>query len=140
MANSLTVGCLTAGMKVALACPEKYHPDAYVMNFAKKYSGCFEISDNILEMAKDADVLVTDVWASMGMEKDSKQRQIDFAKYKIDENVMKAAKPDVIVQHCLPAHKGEEITGEIFEAHAEEIFDEAENRLHVQKAVMAKLM
>jgi len=85
-------------------------------------------------------VLVTDVWASMGMEEDAAKRRVDFAGYQINDRILSLAKKDAMVQHCLPAHRGEEITAEAFEAHAKEIFDEAENRLHAQKAVMAWLM
>ena len=90
--------------------------------------------------AKDADVLYTDVWASMGQEAEAAERKKVFAKYQINDEVMAVAKKDAMVQHCLPAHRGEEITAKVFEEHAAEIFDEAENRLHVQKAVLVKCM
>ena len=93
------------------------------------------------EAAKDADVIFTDVWASMGQEGEAEKRRQAFeGVYQINDDLLRVAKPDVMIQHCLPAHRGEEITAEVFEAHAEEIFDEAENRLHAQKAVMVKLM
>ena len=140
MCNSLVVGCLTAGMDVAIAVPEKYRPADDVLEFAKGYGGKFMMTEDPLKAAEKADVLYTDVWASMGMEWESEQRRRDFKGYQINREVEAAAAKDVIVQHCLPAHREEEITADVFERHANEIFDEAENRLHAQKAVMAKLM
>lgn len=140
MANSLAVGCLKVGMDVSLACPEGYHPDKQVLDFAKQYDN-FKLVSDPLEAAADADVLFTDVWASMGQEGESEKRRAVFeGKYQINDAVMAVAKPDAMVQHCLPAHREEEITAKVFEAHAAEIFDEAENRLHAQKAVMVRLM
>ena len=140
MANSLIVGCLKCGMDVAIACPEAYQPDPEVMAFAQQYPGHFLCTPDIQAAAKDADVLYTDVWASMGQEEESGQRKLVFEGYQINDAVMAVAHPDAMVQHCLPAHRGEEITAEVFEAHADEIFDEAENRLHAQKAVLYLLM
>ena len=140
MANSLTVGGLKVGMKVSLACPEGYHPDPQVLEFAKTYGDNFQIVSDPVEAAADADVLYTDVWASMGQEAEAEKRKIVFKGYQINDDVMKSAKSDAIVLHCLPAHREEEITAKVFEAHANEIFDEAENRLHAQKAVMVRLM
>ena len=140
MANSLTVGGLKVGMKVSLACPEGYHPDKQVLEFAKAYGDNFQIVSNPVEAAADADVLYTDVWASMGQEAEAEKRKVVFKGYQINDDVMKSAKSDAIVLHCLPAHREEEITAKVFEAHANEIFDEAENRLHAQKAVMVRLM
>ncbi len=139
MANSLIVGGLTVGMEVACATPKDYQPDASVLEFAKDHPK-FSISEDIYAAAKDADVLFTDVWASMGQEAQAEERRQAFQGIQINRDVMAAAKPDAMVQHCLPAHRGEEITAEIFEEHAQEIFDEAENRLHAQKAVMVKVM
>ena len=140
MANSLIVGGLTVGMKVAAACPKAYSPDQQVLDFTKNYDGMFTLTDNVLEAAKDADVLFTDVWASMGQEDEAEKRRIAFKGYQINDEVMDVAAKDAMVQHCLPAHREEEITAKVFEAHADEIFEEAENRLHAQKAVMVKLM
>lgn len=139
MANSLIVGGIKVGMEVSVACPESHRPDEAIMAWAKE-NGKFTCTPDILEAAKDADVLFTDVWASMGQEDEADKRKEIFAGYRIDQAVMAAAKPDAMVQHCLPAHRGEEITAEIFEAHANEIFEEAENRLHAQKAVLVKLL
>ena len=139
MANSLIVGGLKVGMQVSVACPEGYRPDPMVMDFAQKDPG-FSITDVPLEAAKDADILLTDVWASMGQEGEIAKRRIAFAGYQINDEIMAAAKPDAMVMHCLPAHRAEEITAKVFEEHAKEIFEEAENRLHAQKAVMVRLM
>lgn len=138
MANSFIEGALLCGMEITTACPEGYHPDPWILDFAKSYKG-YHLTGDPREAAKDADVIVTDVWASMGMEEEAEARRKAFAGYCVDADLMKLAKPDCIIQHCLPAHKGEEITEEVFEAHAKEIFDEAENRLHAQKAVMVEL-
>lgn len=140
MANSLIVGGLTVGMEVSIACPEGYHPDPTVMEFTKQYGDKFTLTDKPCEAAANADVLFTDVWASMGQEGEAEIRRKAFAGYQINDEVMAAAKRDAMVQHCLPAHREEEITAKVFEAHADEIFEEAENRLHAQKAVMVKLM
>jgi ornithine carbamoyltransferase len=139
MANSLIVGGIKMGMKVSIACPKGYEPDAEIMKWAYE-NGEFECTEDILAAAKDADVLYTDVWASMGQEAEAAERKKVFAKYQINDEVMAVAKKDAMVQHCLPAHRGEEITAKVFEEHAAEIFDEAENRLHVQKAVLVKCM
>lgn len=139
MANSLIVGCLKAGMNVSVACPDGYHPDKTVLDFAKDYNN-FKLTSVPKEAAADADVLFTDVWASMGQESEAEKRKIAFKGYQINDDIMSAAHSDALVLHCLPAHREEEITAKVFEAHAAEIFDEAENRLHAQKAVMVKLM
>ena len=139
MANSLIVGGLKTGMSVSVACPENYHPAATTLAFAKKYD-CFELTDDPIKAAKDADVIFTDVWASMGQEGEAEIRKKAFKGFQINDEVMAVAKPDALVQHCLPAHREEEITAKVFEEHANEIFDEAENRLHAQKAVMVLLM
>ena len=139
MANSLTVGCLKVGMSVSLACPEGYHPDPQVLEFAKAYDN-FKLVADPKEAAADADVLYTDVWASMGQEGEAEKRTIAFKGYQINDDVMHVAKSDAMVLHRLPAHREEEITAKVFEQHAADIFDEAENRLHAQKAVMVRLM
>lgn len=140
MANSLIVGGLKVGMKVSIACPKDYKPDGEVLNFTKEYKDKFIITESVEEAAKDSDILFTDVWASMGEEKEAEKRKKIFAGYQINDEIMSLAKSNAMVQHCLPAHRGEEITEKVFEEHADEIFEEAENRLHVQKAVMVKLM
>lgn len=139
MANSLIVGGIKMGMKVAVACPEGYTPDAEIMKWAHE-NGDFTWTTSVLEAAKDADVLYTDVWASMGQESEAEERKKIFTGYQINSDVMSVAAHDAMVLHCLPAHRGEEITAEVLEAHANEIFDEAENRLHAQKAVLVKCL
>ena len=140
MANSLIVGGLKCGMSVAVATPETYKPDQQILDFAAQYPGKFEWTADPVTAAKGADAVYTDVWASMGQEGEADARKQVFEGYQINDAVMAAAAPGAIVLHCLPAHRGEEITAEVFEAHADEIFDEAENRLHAQKAVMYLLM
>ena len=125
---------------MSLACPDDYHPDQEVLEFAKTYGDKFQLTNQPMAAAKDADVVITDVWASMGQEGEAETRKKAFHGYQINDEVMNAAHADTIVLHCLPAHREEEITEKVFEAHAKEIFDEAENRLHAQKAVMVKLM
>lgn len=139
MANSLITGFLKVGMSVSVACPENYHPAKEVLDFANSFD-CFELTDSPLKAAENADVIITDVWASMGQEGEAEKRKIAFRGYQINDDVMAVAKPDAMVMHCLPAHREEEITTKVFEAHAKEIFEEAENRLHAQKAVMVRLM
>ncbi|MGN0550270.1 MAG: ornithine carbamoyltransferase [Acutalibacteraceae bacterium] len=139
MMNSLIVGGLKTGMSVSVACPEGYDPDPQILEFARQYD-CFELFRKPIDAAKDADVLITDVWASMGQESEAKKRAEAFAGYQINDELMAVAKSDAMVQHCLPAHREEEITEKVFEAHADEIFEEAENRLHAQKAVLVKTM
>ena len=139
MANSLIAGGITTGMQVAIACPDDYRPDEELMQWAKS-NGEFLCTGNIEEAAAGADVLYTDVWASMGQEGEAEERKKIFKYYQINDSVMALAKPDAMVLHCLPAHREEEITGKVLEAHADEIFEEAENRLHAQKAVLVKLL
>ena len=140
MANSLIVGCLMMGMHLTMACPKGYRPAADVLFFARNYGDRFRLVQDPDEAARDADVLFTDVWTSMGMERETERRRRDFHGYTLDAARMALARPDCLVQHPLPAHRGEEITDEILESHAGEIFDEAENRLHVEKAVLGILL
>ncbi len=140
MANSLIVGCLKVGMEVAIACPNDYRPDDEVLKFSKQYGEKFSITDKPLKAAENADVIFTDVWASMGQESEAEKRKIAFKGYQINNELMAVANDGAMVQHCLPAHREEEITTEVFESHSNEIFEEAENRLHAQKAVLVKLM
>lgn len=143
MANSLIVGCLKAGMDVSVATPEGYEPHPEVLAFteAEKAKGAkFLLTHDVHQAAENADVLFTDVWASMGQEGQAAQRRIDFAGFQINRDLLACCKEGVMVQHCMPAHRGEEITDEVLEEHADEIFEESENRLHAQKAVMVALM
>ena len=141
MANSLIVGGIKSGMKVSVACPDGYQPAKEVLQYANQTApDHFQLTADPREAAVGADVVITDVWASMGMEQDAAKRKVAFQGYQVNREIMALANPGAMVQHCLPAHKGEEITSEVFESHAGEIFEEAENRLHVQKAVMHLLM
>ncbi len=139
MANSLIVGGLKCGMSVSVATPAQYLPHPQVLEFAAAFPG-FQLTQSPQQAAQGADILVTDVWASMGEESQAEARKKAFAGYQINNELLALANPGAMVQHCLPAHREEEITTEVFEAHAKEIFDEAENRLHAQKAVLVKLM
>lgn len=139
MANSLIVGCIKIGIEVNVACPKGYEPDEAIMNWAKE-NGEFICTTDVLEAAQKADIIYTDVWASMGQEDETKVRENIFKDYQINDTVMNIAKSNAIVLHCLPAHREKEITSKVFEEHADEIFDEAENRLHVQKAVLVTLL
>ena len=139
VANSYIVGGIKLGMEVAIACPKGYEPDEALQKWAEE-NGSFTCTDSVSEAIKDADVVYTDVWMSMGQEQEREERKRIFSKYQVNSKVMKLAKKDAIVLHCLPAHREEEITEEVFEAHSDEIFQEAENRLHAQKAVLVKLL
>ena len=139
MANSLIVGCIKMGMKVAIGCPKGYEPDAEIMKWASE-NGDFLCTDDIYAAASGADVVYTDVWASMGQEKEANERKKIFKNYQVNDELMAHTNKDALVMHCLPAHREEEITAKVFEAHANEIFEEAENRLHAQKAVLVKLL
>ena len=144
MAHSLIVGALTLGMDVAVASPKGYEPDKHYLDLGKELSSKndagFIFTDSPLEAVKNADIVITDVWASMGQESEAKERMAAFKGYQINEELMSHTNPNSLVLHCLPAHRDEEISTEIFEKHADEIFDEAENRLHAQKAVLVKLL
>jgi len=141
VANSMIVGCLKCGMDVSVASPEEYRPDGRVLEFAAGVTDSkFELTDSPDAAAVGADVIFTDVWASMGQESEAEKRQKAFEGYQVNDAIMALANSGCMIQHCLPAHKGEEITEKVFEEHAQEIFDEAENRLHAQKAIMFILM
>jgi len=135
--NSLMVGATTMEMKMNVATPVGYEPDAALL---EKLGDKVTLTNDPKAAVAGADVIVTDVWTSMGQEEETAKRLEIFAPYQINSELMNLANEGAIVQHCLPAHKGEEITEEVFNLHANEIYDEAENRLHAQKAVMALLM
>jgi ornithine carbamoyltransferase len=139
MANSLIVGCIKMGMKVAIGCPKGYEPDSEIMEWASD-NGEFLCTEDVLEAASGADVVYTDVWASMGQEAEANERKKIFKNYQVNDALMAVTNKDSLVMHCLPAHREEEITDKVFEEHAKEIFEEAENRLHAQKAVLVKLL
>ena len=143
MANSLIVGGLKTGMHVAVACPADYQPHPDVLAFAKEEQAkgaSFMLTQDVREAVRDADVVFTDTWVSMGREDEREAREKAFAGYQVNAELMALAKPEAMVQHCLPAYRGQEITAEVFEAHADEIFEEAENRMHAQKAVLVTLL
>lgn len=140
MMNSLIVGALKTGMSISVACPEGYEPVQDILDFAKEYGNKFSMHRCPKEAAANADVIYTDVWASMGQEEEKKLREKAFADFQVNQSVMDVTNDECMVLHCLPAHRGEEITEDVFEAHADEIFEEAENRLHAQKAVLVKTM
>lgn len=139
MANSLIVGGIKMGMKVSIACPPGYEPDGDIVKWADK-TGRFQCTSSVEEAAEHADVLYTDVWASMGEENEALQRNVDFSGYQINGETVAAASPDVMVMHCLPAHRGMEISSDVMDKYEKEIFDQAENRLHAQKAVLVLLL
>jgi ornithine carbamoyltransferase len=144
MAHSLIEACVKAGMRVALACPAGYAPDASIMREAKQAaagSGAeLSLTDDPRKAVKGADIVYTDVWASMGQEKEHELRVQAFKGYEVDEKLVKLAGPKAIVMHCLPAHRGEEISAGVIDGPQSVVFDQAENRLHTQKAIMELLM
>lgn len=144
MANSYMYGCAKAGIDLVIATPKGYEPDAKVtrnaVSDAKVRGASITLTNDPVEAVTGADVITTDTWASMGREAEHGERKKIFAPYQVNEVLLKRAQRRAIVMHCLPAYRGEEITDEVFEANAAVIFDEAENRLHVQKAIMATLM
>ena len=141
MANSLIVGGLLAGMQVSCVCPPGYRPAADVLMFAHKYGNAFHLTTDPAEGLRDADIVATAAWNTTAPgTAESEQRLRDFVGFQLTGRLLENAKPNALVLHCLPAHRGEEISTAVFEQHADEIFDEAENRLHVQKAVLAILL
>ena len=138
--NSAIIGCALMGMKAAVACPPGYEPDEDIVELARELGGNITITNDPHEAAKDADILYADVWVSMGDEDEREQRLKDLAPYQINTELVEQAKPDVIVMHCLPAHRGEEISAEVMDGPHSVVFDQAENRLHAQKALLMKMM
>jgi ornithine carbamoyltransferase len=144
MAHSLMYACAKVGMNMVCACPKGYQPDPHVLAEAQEdaaHAGCtITVEENVMKAVKGADVLYTDTWASMGQEEEHDARKKIFAPYQINAELLAAARPEAIVMHCLPAYRGEEITDDVIEGPQSVVFDQAENRLHVQKAIMALLM
>jgi ornithine carbamoyltransferase len=144
MAHSLLHGCSKVGMDITIASPSGYKPDSEIVKNSEanaKYMGSkIEILDNPVDAVKNADIIYTDVWASMGQEKESDERKKKFAEYQVNPGLVKNAKDDYLFMHCLPAHRGDEVVNEVADSANSVIFDEAENRLHVQKAIMALVM
>jgi ornithine carbamoyltransferase len=138
--NSMILGCALMGMEIAVACPPGYDPDEAVVKQAREMGGSVQLTRDPLEAATDADVLYTDVWVSMGDEEEREQRLSDLKDYQINSRLVEVAKNDVIVMHCLPAHRGEEISAEVMDSPQSVVFYEAENRLHAQKALLLMLL
>ena len=144
MAHSLMFGAPKVGMHIAVATPGGYAPDPFVVATAQadadQAGTKVIVTTSIEEAVRDADVVTTDVWASMGQEAEAQKRQRDFEGWQVDTRVMSFARKEAIFMHCLPAHRGEEVAGEVIDSPRSVIYDEAENRLHVQKAIMYLLM
>jgi ornithine carbamoyltransferase len=140
MANSWIEAAAQLDFSLRLACPEGYEPDAGFLERARLASADVEVVRDPCEAAEGADVVTTDVWASMGQEEEQTRRRVAFATYQVDEELMSRAEPEAIFLHCLPAHRGEEVSAGVIEGPQSAVWDEAENRLHVQKAIMAALM
>jgi ornithine carbamoyltransferase len=144
MAHSLMVGCAKVGMHVAIGHPSTYAPEGDIVSaavgFAAESGGQVQLTSDIREAVADADVVYTDVWTSMGQEAEQEARRDAFQGYCVDEALMSLAKPDALFMHCLPAHRGEEVSAAVIDGPQSVVFDQAENRLHAQKAVMVRLM
>jgi len=142
--NSLLIGCAEAGMNMTAGVPKGYEPDALLLGAARRIAGTtesrIEVFHDHLEAVQDADVVYTDVWVSMGMEKEREERERTFLPFQVNEKLVAAAKPDAVVMHCLPAHRGLEITDEVVDGKQSIVFDQAENRLHAQKAILVRLL
>ena len=144
MAHSLLYGGAQFGMTVSISHPRGYAPDAEVVTRAREIAastgGAVQITEDPAEGVADADAVYTDVWASMGQEAEAKERNDRFKGFEVNGELMSNARPDSIFLHCLPAHRGEEVSAEVIDGPRSVVFDEAENRLHAQKAVMVRLM
>ena len=138
--NSAILACALTGMKMTVSCPEGYEPKREIVEKAKELGGFVNIIRDPMKAAMNADILSTDVWVSMGDEEEYDQRLHDFRPYQINSKLLEQAKHDVMVLHCLPTHRGEEITAEVVDGLNSAVFDQAENRLHVQKALLLKLL
>jgi ornithine carbamoyltransferase len=144
MTHSLMIGCAKVGMDVTVACPDGYMPNPEIVALAQGYAaesgGSVTVMHDPKEAVKSVDVVYTDTWASMGQEAEKEIRKKAFAGYQVDDAMMALAKPDAIFMHCLPAYRGMEVTDEVIESPQSVVFDEAENRLHAHKAIMASVM
>jgi ornithine carbamoyltransferase len=140
MANTWIEAAAIFGFELRLACPKGYEPDPAVLAWARDKGAKLLLTDDPKAAVSGADVVNTDVWASMGQEAEQKEREKAFAGYCLDDALVALAKPDCLVLHCLPAHRGEEISDSVIEGKNSVVWDEAENRLHVQKAIMASLI
>lgn len=144
MAHSLLIGCSKLGIDVAVAAPEAYRPNPFYVDWARQnasaHGSAVTVTDDPEEAVQGADAIYTDVWASMGQEAQAQERKLAFARYQVNEALLASAKPDALFLHCLPAHRGEEVSAAVIDGAHSVVFDEAENRLHAQKAVLALLM
>ncbi len=143
-ANNMAHSWINAAARVpldfVLACPKAYEPRAETLQEARSAGARVQVTQDVAEAARDADVIYTDTWTSMGQEEEQEQRRRDFAGYQVNGSLLRKARPDVVVMYCLPAHRGEEITDEVIDGPHSVVFEQAENRLHVQKAVMVWLV
>jgi ornithine carbamoyltransferase len=143
-ANNMAHSWINAAARVpidfVLACPAGYEPQAQVLQEARDAGARVQVTQDVAEAARDADAVYTDAWTSMGQEEEEEQRRRDFAGYQVNGSLLRQARPDVVVMHCLPAHRGEEITDEVIDGPNSVVFEQAENRLHAQKAVMVWLI
>jgi ornithine carbamoyltransferase len=140
VANSLLEAALLSGIDLVLACPRGYDPDRRISEVVSSEGATVTFLTNPEEAVKDADVIYTDVWISMGQERETERRKKIFQPYQINKELLSLAKPDAIVMHCLPAHRGEEITDDVIDSPQSVVFDQAENRLHTQKALLEMLI
>jgi ornithine carbamoyltransferase len=144
VAHSLLIICAKLGMDISVASPKGFEPSAAVMEnvmrYARKSGSSVEITSDAKKAAAGADAVYTDVWASMGQESEFEEKSKNFLSFQVNAALMAQAKPDAVFLHCLPAHRGEEVTAEVIDGPQSVVWDEAENRLHAQKAVMALLM
>ena len=138
--NSLILATALMGMEIVVSTPSGYEPDERIVKKAKELKANLTFEHNPVKAVKDADVIYTDVWVSMGQEAEKEKRLRDFGPYQVNKKLVDVAREDVIVMHCLPAHRGEEITDEVMEGASSVVFDQAENRLHAQKAILLKLI
>ncbi len=140
VAHSLAIGCALTGVELIIAHPEGHAPDEEVVELAAKLGLAPALTEDPAEAAADARAVYTDVWASMGQESEAQERREKFARYQVDEELMSRAAPDTIFLHCLPAHRGEEVTAEVIDGPSSRVLDQAENRLHAQKALLYLLL
>jgi ornithine carbamoyltransferase len=140
VAHSLAIACALTGTELTIAHPEDHGPDAEVVELAGSLGAAPHLTEDPAEAVRGANAVYTDVWASMGQEAEAEERKAKFAPYQVDEALMNLAAEDAIFLHCLPAHRGEEVTAEVIDGPKSRVFDQAENRLHAQKALLYLLM
>jgi ornithine carbamoyltransferase len=140
MAHSWINAAAVLGLTLTLACPTGYHPESAILNSARGRGGAIHVTEDPLEAIRDADVVNTDVWASMGQESEQEKRMQVFQPYQVNSDLLAAAAADAIVMHCLPAHRGEEITEEVLEGPQSVVWDQTENKLHMHKAILDLLL